>query len=225
MADPPLPPQARSSDPPRSSPPPRACLGATFFSRASATSGKAPTCAGISRRLSEDTSLEAASLPPEVAPDGDFSFCCLGLASYRQGQVPEKAASVTSGAPSTSATEAVLPQCMGVQIIRAQAPLPPVPPAMAAARGEDASPGAAAPRPPARVGAPPPPSSRSTPPLPARGYVLAAVPDLAAKMGRSAKKVADKMASNAAIVGVAARQAAEDMVGGFLPGSERGRGK
>ena len=134
MADPPLPPQARSSDPPRSSPPPRACLGATFFSRASATSGKAPTCAGISRRLSEDTSLEAASLPPEVAPDGDFSFCCLGLASYRQGQVPEKAASVTSGAPSTSATEAVLPQCMGVQIIRAQAPLPPVPPALVSER-------------------------------------------------------------------------------------------
>ena len=46
-------------------PPCRACAGATFYSRAVAAAGKPPTCAGLSRQLSEDALLEPASLPPQ----------------------------------------------------------------------------------------------------------------------------------------------------------------
>jgi hypothetical protein len=54
--------------------------------------------------------------------------------------------------------------------------------------------------------------------LPALGDAIAGVPDLASKVGRSARRVADKMAANAAAGAAAARKAAESLVEVVLPG-------
>jgi hypothetical protein len=206
----------------------RACAGATFYSRAAAAAGTPPTCAGLSRKLSEDALIEPAALPPDVAPHGDFSFICVGLASY-----PDGPAATPPPHPTTTAKDGVgmsddvaLPQCFGVQIIRAQAiratPLEAGAAALGSGGGEDTRPDRRPPRrdplAAARRGAPGGASSSPPPSLPALGDALAGMPDLAAKVGQSAKKVADKMVSNAAAGAAAARKAAESLVDTVLPG-------
>ena len=72
---------------------------------------------------------------------------------------------------------------------------------------------------------PRPPPALPASPLPALGDALAGVPDLAAKVGRSARKVADKMVSNAGAAAAAAKRAAEGVVDAVLPGSGEGRSR
>ena len=161
------------------------CVGCTHYSRELHAAGREPVCIGLrGSRALDDGPIEAVPLPPDVAAGGPFSSLCIGYAAWP----PRDAAGDAAGSrPRPSDDDAGVPQCMGVQIIRAQAVA--AAPALAGADG-----GQGPPPPPPRAPQPQRSTARS-PPTPAGGDAADTLLD---RFERSAAKVLRRMGENAA---------------------------
>lgn len=93
----------------------RTCAGCTYYSRALADAGKPPICVGVPRTV--DGEVEGARLPPDVAAGGPFSATCIGYAAWPLEEEGRGGVGGRDRAPD----DATIPQCLGVQIVRAQA--------------------------------------------------------------------------------------------------------
>jgi hypothetical protein len=150
-------------------------------------------------------------------------FVCLGYSVYGDAAAaPPKKGGPSLPGPGDPDDDVALPQCLGVQIIRAQAargaPLE-AGVGTAAAAASKAADGPAATRPPRRD-----PRARGVdgpPSLPSLPDALAALPDAAGRLGRSARRVADQMGRNAGAGLAAARKAAESLADAVLPGRDK----
>ena len=176
---------APASPPLGAAPRARTCAGCTYYSRALHDAGKPPVCVGLPKTVEGE--VEGARLPPDVAAGGPFSATCIGYAAW---PLQEEGGGWARGRDSPSADDATVPQCVGVQIIRAQAVS--ATPALAGAGGAD--------------GGPPPSARDEARARPGRARAADGLPPtpsldgLLERWEKSAAKVATRMADNAAAV-------------------------
>jgi hypothetical protein len=150
----------------------------------------------------------------------------LGYSVYADGRGPPPKKGDGGGEGNTGThpspsdpDDVALPQCLGVQIIRAQAVrAAPLPATAGGAKGGDEAAGAPTPaRPPRRD----PLARGADGPGTMAGDVLSGLPDAAGRLGRSARRVAEQMGRNAGAGLAAARKAAESVVDAVLPGRDK----
>ena len=189
---------AETAPPPRTrtcteetAPPPRArtCTGCTYYSRQLHAQGREPVCVGLRGTRTVDTPVEEVPLPPDVAAGGPFASLCVGFGVWPDA--PPRPQALPSDDAQTQtlpgADEPGLPQCLGIQIVRAQAVASS--PALAGAGVPEAGAAEAA-RPPRRTS---PPRTGALP-----GDTT--LDTLLGRWERSAAKVATRMAENVAFI-------------------------
>lgn len=93
---------------------PRCCLGALYFSEARYGKGRPPVCTGFAKRLKSTD--DAAQLPTDSVPGGDFKYICLGYSAWDEEAMKRAAATRTSQADAVQ-----LPYCEGLEIVSAAA--------------------------------------------------------------------------------------------------------
>lgn len=155
---------------------------------------------------------------------------CLGYSVYADadGRPPPQKGGKDGGATRPPGPgdpdDAALPQCLGVQIIRAQAVRGAPLPATTAGGGDAAAGGAKAADRPAPARRDPLARGADAPlagGLPSPADALAGLPDAAGRLGRSARRVAEQMGRNAGAGLAAARKAAESLADAVLPSRDK----
>ena len=168
----------------------RTCTGCTYYSRVLHAQGREPVCVGLRGTRTVDAPVEEVPLPPDVAAGGPFASLCVRFGGWPDD--PPRPQALPSDEAGTQALpgadEPGLPQCLGIQIVRAQAVASS--PALAGAGVPEAGAAETArlPRrtsPPPRTGALPGDASLDT---------------LLERWERSAGKVAKRMAENVAFI-------------------------
>ncbi|EFN58135.1 hypothetical protein CHLNCDRAFT_141886 [Chlorella variabilis] len=93
---------------------PKCCLGAAYFSMGRYAAQKPPVCAGFAKRLKPTD--DAAQLPTDSVPGGDFKYVCLGYSAWDEEALKRAAARRSSQADAVQ-----LPYCEGLEVVSAAA--------------------------------------------------------------------------------------------------------
>ncbi|KAL4444353.1 hypothetical protein ABPG75_012090 [Micractinium tetrahymenae] len=93
---------------------PKCCLGALYFSEARYAAQKPPVCTGFAKRLKPTD--DAAQLPTDSVPGGDFKYICLGYSAWDEEALKRAAAARRSQADAVQ-----LPYCEGLEVVSAAA--------------------------------------------------------------------------------------------------------
>ncbi|KAK9835571.1 hypothetical protein WJX74_003352 [Apatococcus lobatus] len=180
----------------------KTCLGLTYFSQSMHSRGKAPTCIGKPSHL--NAADVSPSQPADSVPSGDFKFFCAGFSMYDKSQLPMKDGS----SPSASNPAAVeLPYCEGIEVVTS-AELQHAPAELLRSPTGEAAPPAVSP-------------AGSRPQRPktwvedSPGLKGTSLEDFPQKFGASAKKVFNRMCSNANQLATSAKRASDDLMNEF----------